>query len=204
MGRSIFAVAACVASLLASVSSAQISCPANNGSLYVSAGVTFQVECNVDRYGSDTLLAYTNTYNACLDQCAARGSCVDVSYVPGSPGPCYMKNGVNPPQSNSAVIGGRAVLNVRPAFSCPFANGLLYITPNGNTYKIDCDNDHYGGDFTNNPYSANSIESCAALCDSNSGCKGYVLSGTNCYLKTAYGSATSRMGLSAAKCIFGC
>ncbi|EMC93176.1 hypothetical protein BAUCODRAFT_44424, partial [Baudoinia panamericana UAMH 10762] len=57
--------------------SASATCPSQDGNTYTANGVTFHIECGLDRYGNDIGLIYTNTYNACLDACGANGACVD-------------------------------------------------------------------------------------------------------------------------------
>jgi hypothetical protein len=49
----------------------------------------------------------TNTLGECLKACDDTPGCVDVSYVAGTPGPCYMKGSIGDVRINSNIWGGR-------------------------------------------------------------------------------------------------
>ncbi|QDS75155.1 hypothetical protein FKW77_008155 [Venturia effusa] len=82
-----------------------LTCPCANGQTYNG----FSIECGSDRVGGDFAVGYTDTYNGCINLCANTSGCVGVSYLQGSPGPCYMKNSIRPVVANSDVWGARAV-----------------------------------------------------------------------------------------------
>lgn len=52
-------------------------------------------------------LVFVNTLNDCMNACSSTLGCVDVSWVAGSPGPCYLKSAAGPVVPNSKVWGGR-------------------------------------------------------------------------------------------------
>lgn len=57
----------------------------------------------------DVTLPYVNTLNECLRFCDNTPGCVDVSYVVGTPGPCYMKGSIGDIRENSNIWGGRLI-----------------------------------------------------------------------------------------------
>ncbi|KAI4947330.1 hypothetical protein J4E91_006682 [Alternaria rosae] len=86
------------------------SCPGSNGSMVTtSCGAVYAVECNSDRFGNDLEngLVYTDTYEQCLQACDNTTGCVNVSWVIGKPGACYMKGSIGDVRTNSNIIGGR-------------------------------------------------------------------------------------------------
>jgi hypothetical protein len=54
-------------------------------------------------------LAFTKSLNECLAVCDVTAGCVDVSWVVGSPGPCYMKGSIGAIRENSNIFGGRQI-----------------------------------------------------------------------------------------------
>jgi hypothetical protein len=52
---------------------------------------------------------YTNNLNECLKACDDTPGCVDVSWVIGSPGPCYLKGTIGDVRINSNIYGGRQI-----------------------------------------------------------------------------------------------
>ncbi|KAF1930294.1 uncharacterized protein M421DRAFT_58497 [Didymella exigua CBS 183.55] len=89
-------------------SGAQLNCPASDGSIFTSScGATYRIECYSDRYGDDIPggTSYTNTLDECIADCDKTNGCVDVSYIRGSPGPCYKKSSVAAIQRNDNVFG---------------------------------------------------------------------------------------------------
>jgi hypothetical protein len=61
------------------------------------------------RFGNDIPgpIPYSNTLNECLKACDDTPGCIDVSYVNGTPGPCYMKQSIGAIIPNSNIWGGR-------------------------------------------------------------------------------------------------
>lgn len=49
--------------------------------------------------------SYADTLNECIADCDNTSGCVDVSYIPGSPGPCYKKSSVAEIRQNDNVFG---------------------------------------------------------------------------------------------------
>jgi hypothetical protein len=93
-------------------SSGALSCPASNGATYITpCGAQYVIECGADRYGNDIAngLTYTNNLEACLAACDITPGCVDVSWVIGTPGACYMKGSAGAVRQNSNIYGGRQV-----------------------------------------------------------------------------------------------
>jgi hypothetical protein len=50
-----------------------------------------------------------STLNECLKTCDNTPGCVDVSWVIGTPGTCYMKGSIGPIRENSNIYGGRQI-----------------------------------------------------------------------------------------------
>jgi hypothetical protein len=48
-----------------------------------------------------------NSLAECLKACDNTAGCVDVSFVAGTPGPCYMKGTIGAIRQNSNIWGGR-------------------------------------------------------------------------------------------------
>ncbi|KAF3032155.1 hypothetical protein E8E12_000781 [Didymella heteroderae] len=87
---------------------AQLDCPASDGSTYTSScGATYKIECYSDRYGDDITrgTSYVNSLDECIADCDSTDGCVDVSYVPESPGPCYKKSSVAQIRQNDNIYG---------------------------------------------------------------------------------------------------
>ncbi|GAM86828.1 hypothetical protein ANO11243_048480 [Dothideomycetidae sp. 11243] len=81
-------------------------CPANDGQVYQAAnGQYFQIECGVDHAGGDIGMVYVETFQQCIEKCAANSQCVDVSL---SGAACYLKRSAGPSMQN-AVWGARAI-----------------------------------------------------------------------------------------------
>ncbi|KAK3111869.1 hypothetical protein LTR53_012441 [Teratosphaeriaceae sp. CCFEE 6253] len=193
----------------ASPSASALSCPAADGTTVTNAtaGISFTIECGVDRYDNDIGLVYTSTLDQCIAACAGNAECVDVSWIPGKSGSCYLKNGVGQAYANKGIWAARATSTPRPfALNCPSSAGTTYADPAvpGRSYAIECDTDHYGADFTTNPTYVSNLAGCIAECDKKTGCQGVVLSGSACYLKTGITAASVRTALAAARCVGGC
>lgn len=91
-----------------------LSCPAASGKVYSAAnGETFTVQCYVDHSGGDSGYVGAATLDACITTCSTTAGCVAVSWVPGSPGTCWLKTTLMSAVSNSGVWG--AVLNIASA-----------------------------------------------------------------------------------------
>ncbi|KAL1302318.1 hypothetical protein AAFC00_002731 [Neodothiora populina] len=83
-----------------------LTCPGSNSTSYTSNGKTFTIECGFDRPGNIGMV-YTTTFSDCVDQCAAKASCVDVSYLANSGGACYMKSSILAPNYNANIYGAK-------------------------------------------------------------------------------------------------
>lgn len=94
---------------LANLALAQLECPADNEQTYVdpTSQATYRIECGYDRPGADMpgSPGWTDTLEQCIALRSETSGCVDVTYVPGSPGPCYIKNGLNAPVAKAGQIG---------------------------------------------------------------------------------------------------
>lgn len=93
-----------------SVSVSNVSCPTADGQDYLSGNSHYTIECGQDRAGGDFSMGYTHTLGDCISKCAATSGCVDISWVPGRPGPCYLKNSIRPVVSAPHVWGAKSVL----------------------------------------------------------------------------------------------
>jgi len=54
-------------------------------------------------------MSYASSLGECIESCTNTLGCVDVSFVNGSPGPCYMKSKAGDIVVNSNIWGGRQV-----------------------------------------------------------------------------------------------
>ncbi|KAF1832328.1 hypothetical protein BDW02DRAFT_581333 [Decorospora gaudefroyi] len=91
---------------------ATISCPGANSTIYTSqCGSAYAIECGIDHFGGDLPngMVSVNTLNECIRSCDLTNGCVAVSWVAGTPGPCYMKGSVGPARMEASVWGARKV-----------------------------------------------------------------------------------------------
>ncbi|KIV85057.1 hypothetical protein PV11_00793 [Exophiala sideris] len=122
-----------------SASATALSCTnsASNGQTYDG----FVVQCGIDYIGGDIGMAWTSTFESCIDTCAATSGCIDVSYVGGA---CYMKNAIGNGYNTNSVWGAKkATTTTTAALSCPTANGQSY-----DGFTIACGIDYWGGDLS--------------------------------------------------------
>ncbi|KAF2209243.1 hypothetical protein CERZMDRAFT_86963 [Cercospora zeae-maydis SCOH1-5] len=72
-----------------------ISCPSMNGTLVISSGKSFVVECGMDHAGGDlpNQPVYVSSLAQCIGKCALESACVDFTL---SGAACYMKGSVGP------------------------------------------------------------------------------------------------------------
>ncbi|KAH7081189.1 hypothetical protein BKA63DRAFT_561748 [Paraphoma chrysanthemicola] len=85
-------------------------CPYAGGKTYTSdCGATYRIECGTDRPGNDIAgsLPYVDNLNECAEACDNTPGCVDVSYNPGTPGPCYLKAVVGEARVARNIWGAR-------------------------------------------------------------------------------------------------
>lgn len=94
-----------------------ISCPSQNGTLVISNGKYFIVECGTDHAGGDlpNQPVYVNSLAACVANCAQNSACVDFTLAGSA---CYQKGSVGPTLS-SGFNGARLVNS---------DDGLVYVT----------------------------------------------------------------------------
>ena len=108
---------------------ASLDCPASDGTTYASpCGATYKIECYSDRYGADSTClpeknedlfadlfvvpggtSYANSLDECIADCDSTAGCIDVSYNPESPGPCYKKSSVAAIRQNDNIFGALQV-----------------------------------------------------------------------------------------------
>ena len=171
------AVVAATAAAAASPAST-LSCPSANGTAFSSNGNTFNIECAIDHSGGDLSSVSTGSLDACIAQCAATSSCVDVSYVPSN-GMCYLKSQLNAGVANTSVWSARV-----GALTCPSNNGTVY-NVNGTIFSLECYLDRAGGDLKQ--VTAGSWENCMGICVGTASCvdASYVPNGGACYLKSS-------------------
>ena len=70
-------------------SSSKVSCPASDGTDFISGSNTYTIHCDADYFGGDLSSTNTDTFADCISACETTEGCIDVSYVYGS---CYLKS----------------------------------------------------------------------------------------------------------------
>ncbi|EKG18629.1 Apple [Macrophomina phaseolina MS6] len=141
----------------------------------------------------------TNSFEACIEDCASTTGCIDVSYVYGS---CYKKNTLNDAVSLAHVWTAKLIPSDTDASSstitsaattaaaaatdtpirCPASNGTTAGMSTGGTYEILCAIDYAGGDFK--ALDTPTFEECLQACDKNAGCVALSYVAPSCYLKS--------------------
>jgi hypothetical protein len=117
------------------------SCPFSSGGQYVAyPGVTFGIECGIDRSGIDFLDGplFKDSFAECIESCARIKHCVGVSYAP-TPSACYMKATWGPPTPNGpARVWGATVLSHEDSAHPPIDDTFTLEKrgENGTTYRI--------------------------------------------------------------------
>lgn len=134
-------------------------------------------------------MAYTNSYGDCIETCSTTAMCIALSWVPGAPGPCYMKSAIQPGDTDDGVWGAiiytpsqgstttSSASTTPPTTStttttsstptvtvtCPDSNGTAYTTSNDEEFILQCYLDHAGGDLSMAYVSsyAQCIETCS-------------------------------------------
>lgn len=92
-------------SAIAAVASTAYTCPANNNYVVTSHSRFATIKCYQDYYGADLATTFTYSMKDCISACAANSTCKALSYVPGSPGACYLKSSVPAARNSSSVWG---------------------------------------------------------------------------------------------------
>ncbi|KAF2811261.1 uncharacterized protein BDZ99DRAFT_570493 [Mytilinidion resinicola] len=110
----------------ATPSPSTISCPASHGLVYISTNSIFKIECYTDHLGGDMGLSWEYSLQSCIETCDAMAECVDVSYRPGSPGPCYMKAAVLNTGTDPGIWGAPRIGTVSKASS--MTTSSTYVT----------------------------------------------------------------------------
>src|SRR5579871_2688163 len=160
-------------SSLINVVFSQLACPAANGQTYVDpkSQSTYVIECGYDRPGDDVpgSPGWTNTLEECIALCSATSQCVNVGYIPGSPGPCYMKNALTFPVTKTGMMAAHLISAEGP--KCPASNGkCLDVADQGTCYETECDSTRGGNTLLQ--VFATSLQDCINICEDNflSGC----------------------------------
>lgn len=176
---------------------AQLECPVDNKVTYVdpASQLTYVIECGYDRPGADIpgSPGWTDTLEECVALCSTTSICVDVSYIPGSPGRCYMKNALSAPVAYNGMMAAHLPSAEGP--ECPASNGVCLDVPDGGTcYVTECDSQR-AGDFIFQVITT-TFQDCIDECEANflNGCtyvnfapgEGTLLPGGTCTLQSTY------------------
>ncbi|KAH7409849.1 hypothetical protein DE146DRAFT_604931, partial [Phaeosphaeria sp. MPI-PUGE-AT-0046c] len=99
-------------------------CPGNNGTIVQTSAGPFVIQCALDHYDFDMADSpvYPGSYYNCLNACASRPGCVQVTY---NDGPCYLKSGVGSEISssnNNLLIGGHLLTSTQSSSSSASAS----------------------------------------------------------------------------------
>ncbi|KAK6435340.1 hypothetical protein LTR95_008475 [Oleoguttula sp. CCFEE 5521] len=210
----------------ASATPTTLTCPASNGTTYLSAGRAFLIECDTDHYGGDISFATVANFQGCVDLCSSTPQCVDVS-LSGSTA-CYLKGSLGAPANAPGIWGAKfvtlqattstsstssvvtstsstatsstATTNATAAptpISCPGSNNTIFTAPSGKTFLIECFVDRAGGDFAST--TVDNFTQCIGACDATAGCLDAVLLGAGCYMKNVVGAGNSNPNVWGAK-----
>ncbi|KAL1651838.1 hypothetical protein SLS61_005209 [Didymella pomorum] len=172
---------------------------ADDGVKYKSKKGTFLID------GGDIGSSSTDSFAACIEDCAATDGCVDISYVWGA---CYKKGTVNEggiaghvwsaklvasdpdPSATSTTSTATATAEATAApITCPSSNGKTPTIASGGTYEIACGTDYGGGDFK--AVEAATFDLCLKACDDNDACQALAYVAPTCYLKNEVNKANS-------------
>ncbi|OCK73727.1 hypothetical protein K432DRAFT_447684 [Lepidopterella palustris CBS 459.81] len=187
-------------SSLAKVAFAALSCPDSAGQTFVdpNSQKSYVVECGVDRPGADLpgSPVWVTSLEACIAQCSTTANCVNVAYAPGSPGPCYLKKGLNPGAANTNIIA--AHLPSTEGTRCP-DNDNTCINPlpaKDGCYQVECNTSRSGSVLSQ--VIATSFDDCFDKCEAQflNGCVyvsfqpgvGAISPGGTCTLQTSISS----------------
>lgn len=91
--------------------------------------------------------SYANTLDDCIADCDNTGGCVDVSYSPGSPGPCYKKSSIAEIRQNNNIYGARQLTGCTAPTKLKLHRKRVVRTTNTPRKKIQ-KRGVYGPDFT--------------------------------------------------------
>ncbi len=104
------------------------------------------------------------------------------------------------------TISGSVVASPTPF--CPNLDGQSYTDSCGAVYVIECHVDHCGGDIPNGMQYTTGLDTCMALCSSNSACVDVSwvpgLPEGPCYIKSSLGAAEQNSNVWGARQISGC
>jgi len=194
-------------SSLSNVALAQLACPADNGWTYIDpdSQATYVIECGYDRPGADVpgSPGWTDTLEECIALCSTTSQCVDVAYIPGTPGPgpCYMKSGLNAPVAKNGMMAAHLPSAEGP--ECPASEGkCLDVISQDTCYLTECDSERAGDVLLQ--VITTTFQDCIDECENNflNGCtyvnfvpgEGTIMPGGTCTLQTTYSSLTSAPG----------
>ncbi|KAH9861405.1 hypothetical protein J1614_011151 [Plenodomus biglobosus] len=95
-------------------------CPRVEGTTYESeCGAQYSVECDSDRHGLyiSKHPVFAVSLEQCIKACDDTPGCVDVSYINGTPGPCFLKSTFGERVDSSYIVGARQVSGCKSANS---------------------------------------------------------------------------------------
>ncbi|KAF0704601.1 Aste57867_7312 [Aphanomyces stellatus] len=98
---------------------------------------------------------------------------------------------IQPPLTTTSLLSGTPLTTV--SFESPLK--VDAITPAGTCTSIQANTDYFDNDLTSVPRS--SADQCCDVCSSTSGCKLFVWYNGVCYLKTAQGTTSNKVGATA-------
>jgi len=114
--------------------STTLACPVNNAQNFSIGTNLYHLACSTDLTGNDLHMVYTPSIYACTVACSNTTNCIAASWLPGSPGPCYMKSAVGQTKSSSRVWSVKLLngLPSVPNILCPTNDGQVFQVPNSN------------------------------------------------------------------------
>jgi hypothetical protein len=155
-------------SLLLARFTVAITCPADDGIVYTdeATGSIFIVECGTERPGGDlqgTGPYWVNSLEECIGTCAANLQCVNVVYVPGTPGPCYIKSSLTLEELSGELVGAHR--QDVEGYRCPDADGQVVQVNPDSSWTLRCAWNYEGDGAAGAPILTTTFDKCIAQCE---------------------------------------
>lgn len=140
-----------------------LSCPDSNGTVYTALnGVTFMLECYLDRNGGDFVVDYVSSYADACEACSTTTGCVAFSWLPGINNPNYMKNVIAAGVTNDGVWGARLLSSSKLTSSAAISS-MAGLQSSAEATSLAASSDTEGTSITGRPVISIGTESSAEV-----------------------------------------